>query len=161
MGIQSKEPYSSINVGARQRHMGCGLHWCSNSSDHSLMMKDRVKCIIFHIMTFWVHQHDIILLPHCPNNECPAPCQSASCAETALLHCHPFKVQSRTKCENERVVQISRLWWNCAVCCSFISLTDCVASGWTLTLMLTFQLWKLESLAYLPHPPGYTPTSPS
>lgn len=50
-----------------------------------------------------------------PNNECPTPCQSASCAETALLHCHPFKLQSRTECENEYVVQISRLWWNCAV----------------------------------------------
>lgn len=76
-------------------------------------MKQRVELYIRHHVLL-IHQHDIIHLPHCPNNESPTLWQSASCAETGLLHCHPFKLQSRTKCENDRVVQISALWCICA-----------------------------------------------
>lgn len=101
-GIQSKVPYSTMSASARRCACGNGLQWCSHSWDPGLIIKDRVKSIIF-------SHYDIILLPYCPNNESPTLCQSASCAETGLLHCHPFKLQSRTKCENEHIVHQSTL----------------------------------------------------
>lgn len=50
--IQSNVPDGTISVSARQCHTGNGLHWCSNCSDHSLMMKDRVKSVSLYTVTF-------------------------------------------------------------------------------------------------------------
>lgn len=103
-------------------------------------------CVPHHDLSGWPWHHSLTTLSQ--QWLSPLSCQIASCAETALLHCRPFKLQSRSKCETSVLSRWvnSRQTLLCSVEFFCQHITDCGKSELESNFEYSCAIWSISHI---------------